>query len=215
MNSIIRCQELFLKRKVIIWQKAWLMLQNCRDLCFNSLLGACHRPHTASQSVTDTHSTHSDIDLFIQQTSTSNYSVHGLCWVLGWHILKTQPVQWGKQWQQQKEPLRFVGVQMSNWFTLLLQIGMFLITDDAWGTSAQIYRYRHTFLCTNIGIVSTHSNYGLWISSQCALVEGVLIGRQVTGFNLPWLPHRFPMWPGACPGPILASYLLPITWEQH
>ena len=153
MNSIIRCQELFLKRKVIIWQKAWLMLQNCRDLCFNSLLGACHRPHTASQSVTDTHSTHSDIDLFIQQTSTGNYSVHGPCWVLGWHILKTQPVQWGKQWQQQKEPLRFVGVQMSNWFTLLLQIGMFLITDDVWGTSAQMYRHRHTFLYIGIGIV--------------------------------------------------------------
>lgn len=64
------------------------MLQNSRDFCLDSLLGACHRPHTASQSVTDAHSTHSNIYLLIPQTSASDYSVHGPCWVLGWPVLK-------------------------------------------------------------------------------------------------------------------------------
>ena len=66
-----------------------------------------------------------------------------------------------------------------------------------------------------IGIVSTHSNYELWVSSHCGLVEGILTGRQVMGFNLPWLPYRVPLWPGACPGPCLASYILQVTWKQH
>ena len=54
---IIRYQGLFIKRGSY-WAKGKAFLQHCRGLCFDSPVGALQGFNAASQSVTDTHSTH-------------------------------------------------------------------------------------------------------------------------------------------------------------
>ena len=188
-------------QRVVIWQSAWLLLQNSlRGFCFDSPVEACQRLHTASQSVTDTTLTHSDIYLFSQQMCIRDYNIHG-----SQNVLFSKHNQYSEGNDDSTKRNHEVLGEPNEQVTHFSFAKAMLVTDGVWWTSAQMHRHGHTCACPNIGIVYTHSNYGLCVSNQYVLVYGTLdwkVGDR--GWAAPsfltWSPRALrhipaPLWP--------------------